>query len=281
MPWGSAARTWWASCQSALSCSTTFELGVDVGELQAVVLRDMPPSTADCVQRAGRAGRRADSAALVLTYAQRRPHDLARFAEPRRMIAGEVRPPIVPVDNVRIDRRHAHSIALAAFFRAMKEERGRTRRTAGEFFLPDDTTGGTAAHPRARLAHARPGERGGLDPPGASPERPGRDRGGRRGHPPGEQPDDIDGTVHTGADGMPSLLLFGTTPGGAGNAIRIGEHLEPVVEAALARVGGCECGPESSCHACLRTFRNERFHESLSRGEAVVLLDALAGRSTS
>ncbi|MEV5728710.1 DUF1998 domain-containing protein [Streptomyces pharetrae] len=37
--------------------------------------------------------------------------------------------------------------------------------------------------------------------------------------------DDIDGTVHTGADGMPSLLLFDTTPGGAGNVIRTGEHL--------------------------------------------------------
>ncbi|MEU9558683.1 DUF1998 domain-containing protein [Streptomyces fumanus] len=85
----------------------------------------------------------------------------------------------------------------------------------------------------------------------------------------------------TGTDGMPSLLLFDTTPGGAGNVIRIGEYLEPVVEAALARVGGCEGGSGSSCYACLRTFRNERFHELLSRGEAVVLLDALAGRSMS
>jgi hypothetical protein len=37
--------------------------------------------------------------------------------------------------------------------------------------------------------------------------------------------DDIDGTVHTGAEGKPSLLLFDTTPGGVGNVIRIGEYL--------------------------------------------------------
>ena len=64
---------------NALSCSTTFELGVDVGELQSVVLRNMPPTTANYVQRAGRAGRRTDSAALMVTYAQRRSHDLAKY----------------------------------------------------------------------------------------------------------------------------------------------------------------------------------------------------------
>jgi ATP-dependent helicase YprA (DUF1998 family)/rubrerythrin len=121
---------------NALSCSTTFELGVDVGELQAVVLRNMPPTTANYVQRAGRAGRRSDSAALVLTYAQRRSHDLSRFAEPEKMIAGEMRAPIVPLHNVRIDRRHAHSVALAAFFRSMATHRHNVWRTAGEFFLP-------------------------------------------------------------------------------------------------------------------------------------------------
>ena len=76
---------------NVLSCSTTFELGVDVGDLQSVVMRNMPPTTANYVQRAGRAGRRADSAALVVTYAQRRSHDLSRFLNPEKMIAGEMR----------------------------------------------------------------------------------------------------------------------------------------------------------------------------------------------
>ena len=120
---------------NALSCSTTFELGVDVGELQSVVMRNMPPTTANYVQRAGRAGRRTESAALVLTYAQRRSHDLSRFQEPKVMVSGEVRSPYVPLGNERIDRRHAHSVALAAFFRDQKELTGETWSTAGEFFL--------------------------------------------------------------------------------------------------------------------------------------------------
>ncbi len=120
---------------NALSCSTTFELGVDVGELQSVVMRNMPPTTANYVQRAGRAGRRSSSAALVVTYAQRRSHDLSRYQDPLVMVAGEVRSPYVPLGNERIDRRHAHSVALAAFFRHAKQVSGDVWGTAGEFFL--------------------------------------------------------------------------------------------------------------------------------------------------
>jgi hypothetical protein len=125
---------------NVLSCSTTFELGVDVGDLQSVVLRNMPPSTANYVQRAGRAGRRAASAALVLTYAQRRSHDLSRYQSPERMIAGHMRVPIIPLDNERIDRRHAHSIALAAYFRARFEADGSRWSKVGQFFI--SPTGG-------------------------------------------------------------------------------------------------------------------------------------------
>jgi ATP-dependent helicase YprA (DUF1998 family) len=133
---------------NALSCSTTFELGVDVGELQSVVLRNMPPTTANYIQRAGRAGRRTDSAALIVTYAQRRSHDLSRYQDPAAMVAGEVRAPYVPLGNERIDRRHAHSVALAAFFRHYKRLTGEEWRYAGEFFLPGP---GNTAPPSLRV----------------------------------------------------------------------------------------------------------------------------------
>lgn len=126
---------------NVLSCSTTFELGVDVGELQSVMMRNVPPTTANYLQRAGRAGRRTSSAAVVLTYAQRRPHDLARFLDPTQMISGEVRVPYVHLDNDRIDRRHAHSVAIAHFFRDRWTTMGRQWRQAGDFFLDGEPTG--------------------------------------------------------------------------------------------------------------------------------------------
>jgi hypothetical protein len=94
------------------------------------------------VQRAGRAGRRTDSAALIVTYAQRRSHDLSRYQDPVTMVAGEVRAPYVPLANERIDRRHAHSVALAAFFRHSYQLTGETWSAAGDFFLagPGGTT---------------------------------------------------------------------------------------------------------------------------------------------
>ena len=126
---------------NVLSCSTTFELGVDVGALQSVFLRNVPPTTANYVQRAGRAGRRTDSAALVLTYAPMRSHDQAMFREPKAMIQGTVRAPVVAEHNVRVGRRHAHSVVLAAFFRHVFDQSGREFRTVGDFFEGDAPAG--------------------------------------------------------------------------------------------------------------------------------------------
>lgn len=122
---------------NVLSCSTTFELGVDLGDLQAVVMHNVPPRTANYVQRAGRAGRRTDAVAYVLTFAQRRSHDLHFFQEPERMVAGEIRPPVVSLHNEKIVRRHVHSVVLAAYFRWLEEKheiRWPRYKNTGSFF---------------------------------------------------------------------------------------------------------------------------------------------------
>jgi len=109
---------------NVLSCSTTFELGVDLGELQTVLMRNIPPETANYVQRAGRAGRRADSAAFIVTYAQRRSHDLTHFNEPERMVGGKVNPPQVEITNAKILRRHLHSQVFSYIFKTNPETFG-------------------------------------------------------------------------------------------------------------------------------------------------------------
>jgi hypothetical protein len=100
-----------------LSCSTTFELGVDLGDLEAVLMRNMPPSPANYVQRAGRAGRRKSTAAIAVTYAQNRPHDSFYYTRPEDMLRGSIKPPHFNINNERIVLRHIYAAALAAFWR--------------------------------------------------------------------------------------------------------------------------------------------------------------------
>ena len=121
-----------------LACSTTMEMGVDLGNLEVVMLTSVPPLPANYKQRAGRSGRNNKVKSVCVTLCGSDAIGLRTLRNPlETIIMRPVDVPSVDLMSQQVVKRHAIAYLIRSFgVFAAGENGGSLNQTVLDFYTP-------------------------------------------------------------------------------------------------------------------------------------------------